>query len=89
MANWTAKVLLEVATQDPTDKREGYTIRVLQWLKDDEPAGRPQLSKQALYLEGGEVKVGKNKGIRPEEFETILAMADEIRGSFGSSSTNA
>lgn len=89
MANITGKTLLELRTEEPKKGengkyREGYILRVVQWKKtqdgETKKIGGPQLHKQILYVdeETGEIRQGKQKGLRQQEWQLIKANFDKI-----------
>lgn len=83
--DFDSKTLLDVHSEQPsTDRegrtREGFTIRVVQWIKGGNPIGKPQLVKQSLYTAAdGSIRPGKIKGLRlPDELQLIEGKLSEI-----------
>lgn len=66
-----------------------YTIRVVQWLKNGSPVGRPQLEKREVYQDhDGNQKTGKVKGFAFDDMELIKENWNTIKGHLGSKSSS-
>lgn len=83
------ETILELAIKEPETvdgkQREGFIFRVVQWKKtneagDVENMGGPQLHKQIQFLheESGEIRSGKQKGMRKAEWLLIKENFDKI-----------
>lgn len=62
--------LLTIASREPNEKYNGWTIRVIQWVKDGKSIS-VQLENRKTFLKDGEIRPGKAKGFSAKDLDTV------------------